>query len=121
MPISLEKSLKNRQLIIDNVKEEMIGPGQIRAHYQQFNPVGTTVFDSLEELNKQYFWEVGGEKEEIIQRGIPTEHYVSGHLFPMYTLENDITKVTSEVVVKEEELSDKGDQQVAELFNVDKC
>lgn len=89
MTISLERSLKNRQKMLNNVKEEIIGPGQIRENYTRFNPIGSTVFDTKEELYKPYYWEVGGIKEEILQRETPTQRYVSGHLFPLSTSEND--------------------------------
>ncbi|EIJ81799.1 helicase domain protein [Bacillus methanolicus PB1] len=89
MAISLDKSLKNRQKVLDSVREEIIGPGQIRDHYTKFNPIGSTVFESKEELYKPYYWEVGGIKEEILQRESPTQRYVSGLLFPLGTNEND--------------------------------
>lgn len=89
MTISLEQSLNNRQKVMDNVKEEMIGPGQIREHYRKFNPVGTTVFENKEDLYLPYYWEVGGFKEEILQREMPTQRYVTGHLFPLDTSGND--------------------------------
>jgi hypothetical protein len=89
MTITLEKSLNNRQKVMNNVKEEMIGPAQIRDHYRKFNPIGTTVFDSKEDLYIPYYWEVGGIKEEILQREMPTQRYVTGHLFPLGTSESD--------------------------------
>ncbi|WP_141495723.1 hypothetical protein, partial [Bacillus toyonensis] len=84
----LDKSLNNRQKVMNNVKEEIIGPGQIRDHYIKFNHIGTTTFESRDELYKPYYWEVGGIKEEILQRETPTQRYVSGHLFPLGTSEN---------------------------------
>lgn len=89
MEISLENSLINRQKVIGNVKEEMIGPEQIRDHYIKFSPIGTTIFESRDELYKPYYWEVGGVKEEILQRESPTQRYVSGHLFPIGINESD--------------------------------
>jgi len=115
MAISLENSLQNRQKVIDNVKEEMIGPGQIRSHYLRFNPIGTTVFESRDELYKPYYWEVGGKKEEILQRETPTQRYVSGHLFPLGTSEND--EVTLETPVGKESNDDvPDDDKMDKLF-----
>jgi hypothetical protein len=89
MVITLENSLKNRQKVLDNVREEIIGPGQIREHYKEFNPNGTTVFESKEEMYLPYYWKVGDQKEEILQRETPTQRYVSGHLFPLGISENE--------------------------------
>jgi hypothetical protein len=115
MGISLENSLINRQKVLDNVKEEIIGPGQIRSHYQRFNSIGTTIFDSREELYKPYYWEAGGIKEEILQRETPTERYVSGLLFPLGISRND--EVTLETPVAEDgEVTEIEDTKMDELF-----
>jgi len=83
MPITLENSLKNRQIILENVKEEMIGPGKIRSNFIKLNPESTSVFESKEELYKPYYWEFAGKKEEILQRETPTQRYVCAQLFPI--------------------------------------
>src|SRR5690625_4101252 len=83
MEITLDQSLKNRQKVLDNVKEEIIGPDQMRDHYVKFNPIGTTEFSSRNELYTPYFHEVGGVKEEILQRETPIQRYVSGLLYPL--------------------------------------
>ncbi|PGS54244.1 helicase-related protein [Bacillus sp. AFS041924] len=110
MAISLEDSLQNRQKVIDNVKEEMIGPGQIRKHYKKFNPIGTTIFETRDELYKPYYWEVASIKEEILQRESPTQRYVSGHLFPLgineeVALETPISENSDEI--QENDMLDK--------------
>ncbi|WP_137789182.1 helicase-related protein [Bacillus sp. E(2018)] len=114
MEISLENSLDNRQKVINNVKEEIIGPGQIRPHYIKFSPIGTTLFESREELYKPYYWEVGGEKEEILQRETPTQRYVSGHLFPLGTSESN--EVTLETPIGKEPNEVQEDDKVDKLF-----
>ncbi|TCP25636.1 hypothetical protein EV207_12166 [Scopulibacillus darangshiensis] len=114
MAISLEKSLYNRRKVMDNVKEEIIGPGQIREHYTKLNPIGTTIFDSKDELYKPYYWEVGGVKEEILQRETPTQRYVSGHLFPLGTSEND--EVALESPIGEEPNEVQEDDKIDNLF-----
>ncbi|WCN39176.1 helicase-related protein [Aneurinibacillus uraniidurans] len=114
MAISLEKSLYNRQKVIDNVKEEIIGPGQIRDHYTKFNPIGSTTFESREELYKPYYWEVGGIKEEILQRETPTQRYVSGHLFPLGTSEND--EAALEILIGKESNEIQDNEEIDKLF-----
>ncbi|UZD48718.1 DEAD/DEAH box helicase [Peribacillus frigoritolerans] len=114
MAISLEKSLYNRQKVMDNVKEEMIGPGQIRDHYIKFNPIGTTLFESRDELYKPYYWEVGGVNEEVLQRETPTQRYVSGHLFPLGTSESE--EVALETPIGEEPNEVQEDDKIDKLF-----
>lgn len=89
MTINLENSLKNRDQVIKNVKEEIIGPLEARDDFLAFNPIGNTIFTTLEEAFKPYYWNVGGKKEEILQRETPTQRYVSGQLYPIGTLTED--------------------------------
>jgi hypothetical protein len=112
--ISLEKSLNSRKKVQDNVKEEIIGPGQIRDHYTKFNHIGTTIFESREELYKPYYWEIGGLKEEILQREAPTQRYVSGHLFPLGIKEND--EVSLETPVDKGSEIEEEDGKIDALF-----
>lgn len=114
MDISLDKSLNNRQKVLDNVKEEIIGPGQIRDHYIKFNPIGTTIFESRDELYKPYYWEVGGIKEEILQKETPTQRYVSGLLFPLDKSESDEIALETPIV---KEPSEVEDDKVDNLFD----
>ncbi len=85
----LEKSLKNREYVIASVKEEMIGPQQIKDNFIEFQAQGDTVFDKKEDLYKPYYWKVGNKKEEILQRETPSRRYVSGQLFPI-TFDSEI-------------------------------
>ncbi|MEH7537436.1 helicase-related protein [Bacillus toyonensis] len=114
MVIPLENACNNRQKVIDNVKEEIIGPGQIRNHYIKFNPIGNTIFESREELYKSYYWEVGGTKEEILQRETPTQRYVSGHLFPLGTNESDEVTLETPIVTDSNEAQES--EQMDKLF-----
>lgn len=114
MAITLNKSLSNRKKVMDNVKEEIIGPGQIRDHYIKFNPIGTTIFESKDALYKPYYWEVGGIKEEILQRETPTQRYVSGHLFPLGIVESD--EVALETPIGEEANEVQEDDKIDKLF-----
>ena len=111
---SLDQSLKNRQKVLDNVHEEIIGPGQIRIHYTKFNPIGSTVFQSRDELYKPYYWEVGGLKEEILQRESPTQRYVSGHLFPLGTNESD--EVSLETPIDKDSDGNQDNDKLDKLF-----
>lgn len=115
MPITLEGSLKNREMIIRSVKDEIIGPATIDERYKEFKAVGTTFFTSAEELYKPYYWTVGGEKEEILQKETPTQRYVSAQLFPTY-IKNEPNVLDSQAsVLEESELEDN--QAIEELFN----
>jgi Distinct helicase family with a unique C-terminal domain including a metal-binding cysteine cluster len=93
MTITLEKSLENRDHVIESVREEIIGPSRIRSDYKLFNAIGNTVFESKDELYKPRYWIVGGEKEEILQRESPTQRYVSGLLFPLGTKTEDENRI----------------------------
>ncbi|MFK2827123.1 helicase-related protein [Bacillus sp. B190/17] len=114
MVISLEQSLHNRQKVIDNVKEEIIGPSQIRDYYLKFNPFGSTVFGSKEELYKPYYWQTGGVKEEILQRESPMQRYVSGLLFPLGTSKND--EVFLETPIDKDSNVNQDNGKIDELF-----
>ncbi|MGC7872099.1 helicase-related protein [Desulfosporosinus sp. SYSU MS00001] len=113
MAVSLEKSLINRQKVLENVRQEMIGPCQIRDNYTKFNPIGSVVFESKDELFKPYYWEVGGVKEEILQRETPTERYVSGILFPLGIDQNEEISLETPI---EKNSDEEESQRIDELF-----
>lgn len=112
----LERALRNRQLVLNNVKEEIIGPGQIRENYIEFNPIGTTVFQFKEELYKPYYWVVGGVKEEILQRETPTQRYVSGLLFPLGTKNDE--EISLDTPIDKESVDEKEIQKREDLFDL---
>lgn len=116
MTISLEKSLNNRQKVQDSVKEEIIGPGQIRNHYTRFNPIGSTEFPSREEMYKPYFHKVGGVQEEILQREAPTQRYVSGMLFPLGT--NETEEISLETPIDKELVDENDINKREEIFEI---
>ncbi|MEJ8776743.1 helicase-related protein [Pseudogracilibacillus sp. ICA-222130] len=116
MSITLEKSLENRDIVLNNVKEEIIGPSQIRDNYVKFNPIGSTEFQSKEELYKSYYWTIGGVKEEILQRENPTQRYVSGLLFPLGT--NDNEDVSLDTPINKEFVEEEEIKKIGELFNL---
>jgi hypothetical protein len=116
MAITLENSLKNRQKVLDNVREEIVGPGQIREHYKEFNTIGTTVFESKEEMYMPYYWKVGDQKEEILQRETPTQRYVSGHLFPLGISENE--EIALETPIGEDISEVNENDKLDELFEL---
>jgi Helicase conserved C-terminal domain len=112
MPIRLENSLRNRQHVIDSVKEEIIGPGKIRDNYVLFNHIGNTVLDSMDDLYKPHYWVVRGVKEEILQRETPSQRYVSGMLFPIGTVATDDEVL--EVTIKDDANEDETLDQIFE-------
>lgn len=116
MDITLKNSLNNRQIVINNVKEEIIGPGQIRENYIEFKPIGTTEFQSKEELYKPYYWVVGGVKEEILQRESPIQRYVSGLLFPLGTNEDE--EISLETPIDKVTVEEKDIQKREDLFDL---
>ncbi|CUA79417.1 helicase-related protein [Anoxybacillus suryakundensis] len=115
MSITLESSLRNRQHVIESVREEIIGPGRIRDNYALFNHIGNTILDSKEDLYKPYYWIVGGVKEEILQREQPSQRYVSGMLFPVGTIATDDEVV--EVTIKDDVNDDETLDQIFEYKN----
>jgi hypothetical protein len=116
MTITLDKSLKNRQIVFNNVKEEVIGPAQIREHYTKFSPIGTTEFESKDDMRKPYYWEVGGVKEEILQRESPTQRYVSGLLFPLGTSKDE--DVALDTPIDKESVEEGEVKKRDELFDL---
>ncbi|WP_054956760.1 helicase-related protein [Paenibacillus dakarensis] len=106
MAITLEGSLKNREKIIQSVKDEIIGPATIDERYKEFNAVGTTVFSSSEEMYKPYYWVVGNDKEEILQKETPTQRYVSAQLFPVYIKDEPLVLDSQAAVIEEADLAD---------------
>lgn len=118
--MNLQDSLFNRDIVHNNVKEEIIGPSKIRNHYKEFNPVGTTVFETKEEFYKPYYWLVGEEKEEILQRESPSERYVSGMLYPMRTSSNDEAALETPIHEENEELPQDGtDLEIDQITETD--
>ncbi|WP_237458422.1 helicase-related protein [Pontibacillus yanchengensis] len=118
--MNLENSLSNRDKVHSNVKEEIIGPSQIRTHYKEFNPVGTSIFENKDEFYEPHYWIVGGEKEEVLQRETPSQRYVSGMLYPLKTSSADETSLESPIHKENEEISQEGeDLEVDQITNAD--
>ncbi|RAS80760.1 helicase-related protein [Priestia endophytica] len=109
----LKASLENREHVINSVREEIIGPMRIRKGFSKLDPIGSTIFDSEEELYKPYYWNVGEIKEEILQRESPIRRYVSGQLFPIkINKEEDNDEVSMLGQVTDSNMEDK----VSNLF-----
>lgn len=100
MGIQLEQSLKNRESIIDGVREEMIGPSTIMEHWHEFNPIGNAI---VPKMDAPLYWKKGGLKEEILQFQTPTQRYVSGLLFPLGISENEMESLETLLLDKEKE------------------
>lgn len=123
MNLSLEQSLINREKIISNVREEMIGPSTIQDHWAEFNPIGNAV---LPKVDTPFFWTNGGKKEEILQYQGPTQRYVSGMLFPigvreseMESLETPISSESSDEEKKEILLPENGEVSTEEIGDME--
>ncbi|MCU4713677.1 DEAD/DEAH box helicase [Bacillus cereus] len=105
----LERALCNRELIINAVEQEIVGPSDIQNTTKSLNVIGNTTFNSFDDLNTNYYWNKAALKEEVIQRDTPSRRYAAGMLYPM-NLANE---------VQEEELVIEviNDEKQAEFYN----
>lgn len=81
MTISLESSLINRERMIEAAKVEIIGPSKPNAYTKMFNE--NTIELSPKEAYENYFYLLGGIKEEILQKEYPIRRYAAGMLYPI--------------------------------------
>lgn len=80
----MEKSLRNRERMIEAAKVEIVGPSVIHDLAFQLNVIGNTILEA-DEAYKNYYWMNGGVKEEILQYEYPSRRYAAGVLFPIDT------------------------------------
>lgn len=74
----LEANVKNREKLINNLKEEIIGP-ITNFKYAQIIDEKTT----KENINNNFLvYKYGGRKEEIFNTGLPSKKYAAGLLYP---------------------------------------
>lgn len=81
MTISLEKSLVNRERMIEAAKIEIIGPSQSNEYSKILNENVNMLTQT--ESYENYFHIVGGIKEEVLQREFPARRYAAGMLYPI--------------------------------------
>ncbi|MFB5193465.1 helicase-related protein [Neobacillus sp. KR4-4] len=88
MDKKLERSLYNREQIIDAIEQEIVGPSDIQNATKPLNVISNTTFSNFDDLNTNYYWSKATLKEEVIQRDTPSRRYAAGMLYPM-NLENN--------------------------------
>lgn len=97
MSEKLEKTLYNREIIINSIEEEIIGPSNIENATKPLNVIGNTTFNNFHDLNTNYYWNKAALKEEVIQRDTPSRRYASGMLYPIKI--EDIELQENELVI----------------------
>lgn len=96
----LKTSLENREVIIEALQQEIVGPGNMQNSTKLLNVIGSTTFTTFEELNTNYYWICAGEKEEVLQKDSPSRRYAAGMLYPAqikYEEAEDVELVINEV------------------------
>lgn len=99
MHSKLERALYNRDLIIDAIEREIVGPSDIQNATKPLNVIGNTTFNNFDDLNTNYYWNKSALKEEVIQRDSPSRRYATGMLYPM-KLENAELEESEPVIDK---------------------
>lgn len=82
MSLTIDKSLRNRERMIDAAKVEIVGPSKIHDFTSPLNVIGNTELTG-DEAYENYYWMNGGIKEEILQYEYPSRRYAAGVLFPI--------------------------------------
>lgn len=98
MVISLEKSLINRERIIQATKIEIIGPSQPNKYTKLLSENVDSL--SLEESYNSYFYLLGNKKEEILQKEFPARRYAAGMLYPIDATVGEV--LINDVLLNEE-------------------
>ncbi|WP_445491604.1 helicase-related protein [Niallia sp. 03133] len=111
MDKKLERALYNRELIIDAIEQEIVGPSDILNATKPLNVIGNTTFNNFDDLNTNYYWNKATLKEEVIQRDTPSRRYAAGMLYPL-KLENEEQEETELVidVINDEQQAEFYDQ-----------
>ncbi len=89
MDKKLERSLYNREQIVDAIEQEIVGPSDIQNATKPLNVIGNTTFNNFDDLNTNYYWNKATLKEEVIQRDTPSRRYAAGMLYPMNLQNNE--------------------------------
>lgn len=92
MTVTLEKSLVNRERLIEAVKAEIIGPSKYNEYAKMFNAEGNTILEQ-DELYHNYFWSRFGVKEEVLQVDFPSRRYSAGMLYPLKTKVEEVVQI----------------------------
>ncbi|WP_394532833.1 helicase-related protein [Priestia aryabhattai] len=100
--MNLKTNIENREILIDSVYQELIGP--IKTKKESMQPLNITkevIFNTKEESYKKYYNE--NTDEEILQINPPLIQYSAGILFPYEQDQNDIIISENELNAIEDE------------------
>ena len=96
--MNLDSSLINRRKIIDSARVEFIGPSVVNKYTKLFNENISNL--TAEESYNNYFYSLGGIKEEIIQQEYPTRRYAAGMLYPIDSTVGEV--LINELAIQED-------------------
>lgn len=96
----LEQALANREVLINSIEQEIVGPSDIKNATKLLNTTGNTKFESFDDLNTNYYCISATLKEEVIQRDSPSRRYAAGMLYPIQ-LQGEETEVESDEMVSD--------------------
>src|SRR5699024_12658599 len=106
----LDNNLKNREKLIEGIKEEFVGPTLDFSNAQKL-----TESTSINEKNNGfYYWEFANKKEEVFLGSKPSKHYAAGILYP---LSNVLEEVEDYAGLASSRLSDESKQRNDEEYN----
>lgn len=99
MENELEHALKNREILISAIEQEIVGPSDINNSIKLLNTTGNTKFDNFNDLNTNYYWLSATLKEEVIQRDSPSRRYAAGMLYPIQLQSEELEVENDEMIV----------------------
>lgn len=105
MEKKLNQNLANREILINAIEQEIVGPSDINNATKLLNTTGNTKFESFDDLNTNYYWLSSSLKEEVIQRDSPSRRYAAGMLYPVQ-LQREDADVTSEEIIADKKIDE---------------
>lgn len=106
MEIKLERAIENREILINAIEKEIVGPSDLNNTTKLLNTTGSTKFDNFDDLNTNYYWSSATLKEEVIQRDSPSRRYAAGMLYPIQ-LQSEEIEVESDEMVSDKKIDEK--------------
>jgi len=105
MDKKLEQALANREILINSIEQEIVGPSDINNATKLLNTTGNTKFGSFDDLNTNYYCSSATLKEEVIQRDSPSRRYAAGMLYPVQ-IQGEETEVESDEMVSDKKVDE---------------
>ncbi|MEI4769800.1 helicase-related protein [Psychrobacillus sp. FJAT-51614] len=106
MDKKLKRALENREILINTIEQEIVGPSDINNAVKLLNTTGNTKFENFDDLNTNYYCLSATLKEEVIQRDSPSRRYAAGMLYPVQ-LQGEETEVESDDMVSDKKVDEK--------------